>query len=58
MGFGKLELCLPSPILGRGAGGEGKDLILHSDAPMNNGFPVPFDEDQSVFADSETEVLC
>ena len=25
-GFGELELCLPSPIFGRGAGGEGKDL--------------------------------
>jgi|GEM_PF-3249603 hypothetical protein len=26
MGEGELELCLPSPIFGRGAGGEGKDL--------------------------------
>jgi hypothetical protein len=33
MGEGELELCLPSPILGRGAGGEGKDLSLHCDAP-------------------------
>jgi hypothetical protein len=33
MGEGELKLCLPSPIFGRGAGGEGKDLILHSDAP-------------------------
>jgi hypothetical protein len=24
----------PLPIFGRGAGGEGKDLILHSDAPL------------------------
>jgi hypothetical protein len=30
---GELELSLPSPIFGRGAGGEGKDLILYSDAP-------------------------
>jgi hypothetical protein len=34
MGEGELELCLPSPILGRGAGGEGKDLSLHWDAPV------------------------
>jgi hypothetical protein len=33
MGEGELELCLPSPKHGRGAGGEGKDLILHWDAP-------------------------
>jgi hypothetical protein len=33
MGEGELELCLPSPIFGRGAGGEGKDLSLHWDAP-------------------------
>jgi hypothetical protein len=26
MGEGELELCLPSPMFGRGAGGEGKDL--------------------------------
>jgi hypothetical protein len=26
MGEGELELFLPSPIFGRGAGGEGKDL--------------------------------
>ncbi|MEH1769257.1 MAG: hypothetical protein V7L30_23050, partial [Nostoc sp.] len=26
LGEGELELCLPSPIFGRGAGGEGKDL--------------------------------
>ncbi|WP_251957817.1 hypothetical protein [Nostoc commune] len=26
MGEGELELCLPSPKDGRGAGGEGKDL--------------------------------
>ena len=32
MGFGELELCLPSPIFGRGAGGEGKDLSTHCDA--------------------------
>jgi hypothetical protein len=29
MGEGELELCLPSPIFGRGVGGEGKDLSLH-----------------------------
>ena len=34
MGFGELELCLPSPMFGRGAGGEGKDLSLHWDAPV------------------------
>ena len=28
MGEGELELCLPSPNFGRGAGGEGKDLTL------------------------------
>jgi hypothetical protein len=33
MGEGELELCLPSPKDGRGAGGEGKDLSLHWDAP-------------------------
>jgi hypothetical protein len=26
LGEGELELCLPSPKHGRGAGGEGKDL--------------------------------
>jgi hypothetical protein len=36
MGEGELELCLPSPILGRGAGGEGKDLSLHWDAPKGS----------------------
>jgi hypothetical protein len=40
MGEGELELCLPSPIFGRGAGGEGKDLILHSDAPFQTTFKV------------------
>jgi hypothetical protein len=34
MGEGELELCLPSPMFGRGAGGEGKDLSLHWDAPF------------------------
>jgi hypothetical protein len=34
MGEGELELCLPSPKDGRGAGGEGKDLSLHWDAPL------------------------
>ena len=33
MGFGELESCLPSPIFGRGAGGEGKDLSTHWRAP-------------------------
>jgi hypothetical protein len=33
MGEGELELCLPSHKDGRGAGGEGKDLSLHWDAP-------------------------
>jgi hypothetical protein len=33
MGEGELKLCLPSPKNGRGAGGEGKDLSLHWDAP-------------------------
>jgi hypothetical protein len=28
MGEGELELCLPSPIFERGAGGEGKDLSI------------------------------
>jgi hypothetical protein len=32
MGEGELELCLPSPKDGRGAGGEGKDLSTHWDA--------------------------
>jgi hypothetical protein len=54
MGEGELELCLPSPIFGRrgtriclpspkdgrGAGGEGKDLILHSDALKNLGIMI------------------
>jgi hypothetical protein len=34
MGEGELELCLPSPIFGRGAGGEGKDLKQDSDAQL------------------------
>jgi hypothetical protein len=42
MGFGELELCLPSPIFGRGAGGEGKDLILHSDAPNKSAVKGDF----------------
>ncbi len=29
------RLCLPSPKDGRGAGGEGKDLSLHWDAPQS-----------------------
>jgi hypothetical protein len=41
MGEGELELCLPSPMFGRGAGGEGKDLSLHWDAPV---FIYPVDE--------------
>jgi hypothetical protein len=36
MGEGELELCLPSPMFGRGAGGEGKDLKQDSDAPQLN----------------------
>jgi hypothetical protein len=40
LGFGELELCLPSPMHGRGAGGEGKDLILHSDAPQYGSVKV------------------
>jgi hypothetical protein len=35
MGEGELELCFPSPMFGRGAGGEGKDLSLHCDAPFS-----------------------
>jgi hypothetical protein len=38
MGEGELELCLPSPKDGRGAGGEGKDLKQDSDAPNLNNF--------------------
>jgi hypothetical protein len=34
MGEGELELCLPSAMFGRGAGGEGKDLNLHWDDPV------------------------
>jgi hypothetical protein len=34
MGEGELELCLPSPMFGRGAGGEAKDLKQDSDAPF------------------------
>jgi hypothetical protein len=43
MGEGELELFLPSPIFGRGAGGEGKDLSLHWDAPelFFNSFDIP-----------------
>jgi hypothetical protein len=37
-GEGELELCLPSPKHGRGAGGEGKDLSLHWDAPNRHSF--------------------
>ena len=33
LGFGELKLCLPSPKIGRGAGGEGKDLSQNWDAP-------------------------
>jgi hypothetical protein len=33
-GRGELELRLPSPKHGRGAGGEGKDLSTHWDAPI------------------------
>ena len=33
MGEGELELCPPSPIFGRGAGGEGKDLSQNWDVP-------------------------
>jgi hypothetical protein len=41
MGEGELELCLPSPIFGRGAGGEGKDLSkIDWDAP-DSGSPLP-----------------
>ena len=39
MGFGELELCLPSPRFGRGAGGEGENqgyFILKCDV-----FKVP-----------------
>jgi hypothetical protein len=43
MGEGELKLCLPSPKDGRGAGGEGKDLSLHWDAPWGIGE----DEDNS-----------
>jgi hypothetical protein len=39
MGEGELELCLPSPKDGRGAGGEGKDLKQDWDAP-NAQFPT------------------
>jgi hypothetical protein len=28
------RIYLPSPMFGRGAGGEGKDLSLHWDAPV------------------------
>ncbi|MEH1767817.1 MAG: hypothetical protein V7K76_26675 [Nostoc sp.] len=35
MGEGELELCLPSPKDGRGAGGEGKDLSSHWDAQIS-----------------------
>jgi hypothetical protein len=51
MGFGELELCLPSrkdgrrgtrclpsPKDGRGAGGEGKDLKQDSDAPVTSNY--------------------
>jgi hypothetical protein len=38
MGEGELKLCLPSPKDGRGAGGEGKDLSLHWDAPEEEGW--------------------
>jgi hypothetical protein len=55
MGEGELELCLPSPIFGRGAGGEGKDLSLHWDAPLGianffNIYPRIFYIDPFVFA--------
>jgi hypothetical protein len=45
MGEGELELCLPSPMFGRGAGGEGKDLSTHWDAPWGTvakGRPIRF----------------
>jgi len=35
MGEGELELCLPSPKDGRGAGGEGKDLSKIGMLPSN-----------------------
>jgi hypothetical protein len=31
---GNQNYISPLPSYGRGAGGEGKDLILHSDAPL------------------------
>ncbi len=34
MGEGELELCLPSPMFGRGAGGEGKNLSKIGMLPM------------------------
>jgi hypothetical protein len=41
---GELELCLPSPKDGRGAGGEGKDLSLHWDSPAKiHPYPNIFD---------------
>jgi len=35
MGEGELELCIPSPKEGRGAGGEGKDLSKIGMLPSN-----------------------
>jgi hypothetical protein len=32
--FGRRGTRIMSPLFGRGAGGKGKDLILHSDAPL------------------------
>jgi hypothetical protein len=39
MGEGELELCLPSPKHGRGAGGEGKDLSKIGMLPMGKYIP-------------------
>jgi hypothetical protein len=36
MGEGELDLSLPSPIFGRGAGGEGKDLSKIGMLPTTN----------------------
>jgi hypothetical protein len=42
MGEGELELCLPSPMFGRGAGGEGKDLTEY------RGFKSPGSKNKQV----------
>jgi hypothetical protein len=56
MAEGELKLCLPSPIFGRGAGGEGKDLSLHWDALVTAIAPSKVSDSQieAEYTDADT----